>query len=272
MDLKASKRLIEELMKMNKNVEEQNIALEMEVKASQKIIRKLKLDNDLLKEYEEAIKEKDEQIRTFQKGKVIAENAIKNLQHERNLQGNVLDNAQKILKEKEQLIVEKDSLEQEIIEIQKENQLKEEKLESIKVEMGLLENKMLECKESKIEVKEKNVQKETNEMEKVSFVGCKFCRKSFQTNTDLKEHKKSEHARSILEARIWEMESKLTSEKLQLSCKLALLKKKDDADVGVCFCRSFCRIFHAKHNWKRSESDGIFQKMRDSRISFLQHM
>ena len=34
MDLKASKILIEELMKMNKNLEEQNIDLEMEVKAS----------------------------------------------------------------------------------------------------------------------------------------------------------------------------------------------------------------------------------------------
>ena len=45
MDLEGHKRLVEELMTMNNNLEQQNIALEMEVKASQKIIQKLKKDN-----------------------------------------------------------------------------------------------------------------------------------------------------------------------------------------------------------------------------------
>ena len=79
MDLKDSKRLIEELMKMNHNLENQNIALEMEVKASQKIIQKLKGYNALLKEFKEAIKDQNDKIKKFEKGKAIADNVIKNL-------------------------------------------------------------------------------------------------------------------------------------------------------------------------------------------------
>ena len=67
MDLKESKRLIEELMKMNKTLEEQNIALEMEVKASHNIIKKLKRDNALLDEYEEAIIDKDDIIESLRR-------------------------------------------------------------------------------------------------------------------------------------------------------------------------------------------------------------
>ena len=85
MDLKESKILIEELMKMKKNLENQNISLEMEVKASQKIIKNLKRETTLLDEYEEAAIDRDDSIRKFERGKTIPDDVIKNLKKELNL-------------------------------------------------------------------------------------------------------------------------------------------------------------------------------------------
>ena len=83
MDIKESRKLIEELKKRNHNLEKENITLEMEVKASRKIIHKLKRDNELLGEYEEAIIDKDDLIEKFEKGKTITDKIIKNLQNEK---------------------------------------------------------------------------------------------------------------------------------------------------------------------------------------------
>ena len=66
MNLEESKRLIEELIKTNEDLEKVNISQEMEVKASYKIINKLINENKLLKEYEEAIKEKYDLIQNFE--------------------------------------------------------------------------------------------------------------------------------------------------------------------------------------------------------------
>ena len=78
MNLNESKMLIEELMKTNENLEKNNIALEMEVRASKRIIHKLKMENKLLAEYEEAIIDKDDLITRFEKGKVVAVQVIQN--------------------------------------------------------------------------------------------------------------------------------------------------------------------------------------------------
>ena len=120
MDLKESKRLIEELIK--RNLEEENIALEMEVKASKRIIHNLKSDTELLLEYEEAVIDKDDLIRKFEKGKTIADNVKKNLKEEINVQGNEMLNVI------EKLNSEKETVEKEMLEIRKENILKEENL------------------------------------------------------------------------------------------------------------------------------------------------
>ena len=78
MNFEESKQLIEVLIKTNEDLEKENITLEMEVKASKKIIQKLKRESELMHEYEEAIIDKDDQIRTFERGKIVADNVIKN--------------------------------------------------------------------------------------------------------------------------------------------------------------------------------------------------
>ena len=73
------KKIIDELMKMNQHLENQNIAFEMEVKASNKIIARLKGENE-----------------KFQKGKNVADMVIKNLQDKLNLQSKNIIEVKKI--------------------------------------------------------------------------------------------------------------------------------------------------------------------------------
>ena len=131
MNLNESKMLIEELMKTNENLEKNNIALEMEVRASKRIIHKLKIENKLLAEYED----KDDLIMRFEKVKVVAVQVIQNLKEEINLHGKELDDVKKIKDENDKLNSEKETLEKEIVEINKENISKEEILLAVKVEM-----------------------------------------------------------------------------------------------------------------------------------------
>ena len=258
MDLKESKKLIEELMKMNQNLENQNIALEMETKASQKIINKLKRENKLMLEYEEAIIEKDDQIRKFEKGKFIADNVIKNLQGELNLKVQALSNAEKNLEEMDHLTSQKKSLEKDMLELRNENSVKEEMLKTIKIEVDTLENELLEIKHNQADVDEKNIQTDeihSGGVERADLLECHFCDERFHQSSYLISHKKSKHAKSMLESKVKDMETQLIYEKLQLSFKLIMLKEKESKEVGVCLCRSYCRIFHQKHNWKKNEGD-----------------
>ena len=39
-------------------------------------------------------------------------------------------------------------------------------------------------------------------------------------------------------------------------------KKKTNVK-NFCTCKSFCRIFHANHIWKKGEGDHILNKMKD---------
>ena len=38
-------------------------------------------------------------------------------------------------------------------------------------------------------------------------------------------------------------------------CMMFKLKKQDESDRKLCYFRRFCRIFHGKHNWKKSLSN-----------------
>ena len=117
-------KLIDELMKMNENLENQNIAFEMEVKASHTIIARMKGENE-----------------HFKKGKTVADKVIQNLKEKLNLQSKDIFDAKKISEENKQLILDKETLEREVVEIQEENILKEENLKTIMNEMKFLEKK-----------------------------------------------------------------------------------------------------------------------------------
>ena len=276
MDLKESKRLIEEVMKANQNLENENIALEMEVKASQKIIHKLKRDNQLLEEYEEAIIDKDDLIRKFEKGKIVASNVIRNLKEELNLKEIELAGVKKMLEEKDKLNSDNECLEKEILEIQKDNNLKEENLKAIETELICLKDKLAKVKEKNISVNE--IFTQTDDLkccsQEVPYLGgldCKICNLNFQNISELEKHMKLDHstkAKFLLESKLKELENKLRLEKLHLSEKLIKLKESEIRETTLCHCKRFCRIFHSKHYWKRSKADEIFHRLKHSQKSF----
>ena len=38
--------------------------------------------------------------------------------------------------------------------------------------------------------------------------------------------------------------------------------KEKEVESRKCRCRKYCRIYHVKHNWKRSHSELILEKLR----------
>ena len=261
-------KLIDELMKMNNNLETQNIAFEMEVKASHKIIERMREENEKL-----------------QKGKNVAEKVIKNLQDTLNLQSKEIVQFKKITKEKEKLTLEKETLEQEVVEIKKENISKEENLNILKMEIKSLEGELSKYKEKKVDDKNvqtdaakvgvKNVQTDamySEEFKSAKTFECDVCHHKLNSMSDLKMHKREVHGlaeKRFLESQLQNMKFQFSSEALKLSFKLALLKEKEMKDNSDCHCRSFCRIFHPKHNWKRSKSVELGQHLKDLQSRLL---
>ena len=271
MDLKESKILVEELMKMNKNLENQNIALEMEVKASKKIIKNLKRKTELLDEYEEAVIDRDDSIKKFEKGKSIADNVIKNLKKELNLKEKEIFTLQNIAKEKESLDSENQNLERDILDLQRVDKKKEEDLEAMNIEKNVLEDRLIKLKEYKVIVDEKSIQTDffINKIQENFATGtgtCDECECKFENISELEMHTKKKHGASkkqFLEMKLKNVECKLVSEKFELSLKLSLLKEKEIEETNSCHCKNFCRIYHPKHNWKKSLSNQILGKMMD---------
>ena len=235
----------------------------MEVKASQKLICKLRIDNRLLEEYEEVIIDKDDFIRKLEMGKIVTDKVIKSLKDELNLQGKEMHNLENISTERERLVLENQSLEKDILDLQRVNNSKEDDLKAIKIEMEILEDKIVKLKENEVTVDEKSNQ--TDPILTQTHFQCEHCGKEFNRISDLEIHKKTKHESSkkhLWEIKMNEMEKEVISVKLELSYKLGLLKEKESEEKNSCHCRNFCRIFHPKHNYKKSMSDQILGKMQ----------
>ena len=59
-----------------------------------------------------------------------------------------------------------------------------------------------------------------------------------------------------------QLEREINLQKLKLSSDILQLKEKEADESQLCACRSFCRIFHKKHNWKKPASQDLVQKFR----------
>ena len=278
MDIKESRKLIEELKERNHNLEKENITLEMEVKASRKIIHKLKRDNELLGEYEEAIIDKDDLIEKFEKGKTITDKIIKNLQNEKEGLKQELEATEKANEVKriglDELKDKKDDeirdLLQEVNVIQEMNEKKEATLLRLEEENCQVKEKLRELEEKK-EVLEKYVQTEDfhfEEMEshcEMGIVEPKSHNVSLEFDPLTIEHIPDvahDKQKKVLELKLKEMEMvrKINRQQLQFSSDLFKLKEREHFEKGICRCRKFCRIFHHKYNWRKSESTELFLK------------
>ena len=77
------------------------------------------------------------------------------------------------------------------------------------------------------------------------------CRKDTRIESHLKMHNKRMH----------ELETKINFQKSRLIGDILKLKKKENSSDHNCYCKSFCRIFHKKHNWKKSACQHLMDKL-----------
>ena len=86
--------------------------------------------------------------------------------------------------------------------------------------------------------------------------------RSVNVSTEDVEEKQSS-VKEILEMKVREMEleKKIQKQKLKLTINLFKLNEFENQDRGKCYCRGFCRIFHTKHNWEKSLSKELLQRL-----------
>ena len=84
--------------------------------------------------------------------------------------------------------------------------------------------------------------------------------------TNLKDHHKKYHGDTLMK-KIWklkqiQLENSINSQKLKLTSDLLQLKENELSGSLMCACKTYCRITHQKHNWRKSMSQDIFLKFK----------
>ena len=87
---------------------------------------------------------------------------------------------------------------------------------------------------------------------------CDPCRKDISKEAHLKMHMKKLHE---VESKRIELEKKINLQKSNLMSDIYKVKKKEVFSDYKCNCKSFCRIFHNKHNWKKSACQDLSEKL-----------
>ena len=148
-----------------------------------------------------------------------------------------------------------------------EKEIMEEKLKDLETENEILREK-LETKEIEKE-ESKSLSEELNILDPRSqnvSMDCEKSEKDFQQISKVKNHR-DDHEPSIQRIFDWklkemELEKNISVQKFKLVSDVIKLKKQEESDRKLCYCRSFCRIFHGKHNWRKLFSDKLVEKLR----------
>ena len=107
--------------------------------------------------------------------------------------------------------------------------------------------------------------------EELALIGvfkCDKCNMDFTNDGKLKEHQRATHEIKLkkkldLLANLSYSERKVSEQRLELTTSLLELKHQELEKSHLCTCRTFCRIFHKKHNFIRSKSDKISLKLEN---------
>ena len=101
---------------------------------------------------------------------------------------------------------------------------------------------------------------------------CNFCGEKFVEKSHAKNHIKSVHVKEE-ELKLMELEKRVSSQVLVLtnSINKIMLRELSQKDKP-CICqrgrsRFFCKINHRKHNWVKSDSQDIIEKLKDIKNS-----
>ena len=157
------------------------------------------------------------------------------------------------------------------------------KEKNIKLDEKLLNLKLLEEERDSLAEKNKDLEDEVSEKDQeidilketlaeeldnaqnriIKCVPCDYKSHSFQS---LSNHTARSHDCSSikiqLKVKLNKIKDKVNEQKVKLTSTLFKLKEKENFDKQKCICRNFCRIYHYRHNWKRSTSTEIFLKMK----------
>ena len=88
---------------------------------------------------------------------------------------------------------------------------------------------------------------------------------SFQ-QSNFENYDSNKHGTTLMK-KIWklkhlQLEKTINAQKLKLTADLLQLKEKEMSRSLNCDCKTYCRITHTKHNWKKSMSDEVFLKYK----------
>ena len=93
------------------------------------------------------------------------------------------------------------------------------------------------------------------------------CEEKSIKKDDLKKHNENivcdSLAKQSWKLKELQLKREINFQKLKIASDILYLKEKEVGESQVCACRSFCRIFHKKHNWKKPISKVIVEKFRD---------
>ena len=166
-------------------------------------------------------------------------------------------------------LIKKSNTEKEksLVEFENDNEMLKENL--FKLEKA---NEMLEEQLKHKELKTEHVQILSDELgiedlrsHNVS-IQCDPCGKIFEDEGHLGNHPQTQHenkAKLLQKFRLKEEELKeqIHTQKHKLTVDLVQLRQTEVFENFKCKCRGFCRIFHHKHNWKRSISKEFVDRM-----------
>jgi len=206
------------------------------------------------------IKEKGDEMNKLKEAKAIEEkkceiqnNVIKELKDKLKEKEEIINYG-----DKEEL----DNLEREIKQLEISNKAKEELVESFRIEKESLLDKLKAFEEKTPLLENETLELELQDLVTQPFK-CHECSKTFNARSDLRCHIRNEHEKKILERKLVSFELLLCKQKLQLSDSFLNLKEREIKKANVCSCRGFCYIQHSKHNWKKPMSDYFQDKLEN---------
>ena len=282
LDLQTSDKRVKNLESAKKGMERKMVQLQEDVDSGYSIVqnrgKELQRLNLNISELKKEVKEKDENISSLEKRKNISDTIIKTLQSEKADLASIADveiklkhgNDIKVLMEEiGEIEIENKQKEEEIRELNKMNTDIKETLENVeRTNEGLreqLEKKEISQEECKSIGSELGI---SNPCSLNVSIESEICYDEILNAPASKNHINHQHreadVQKILHFKMKEIElkKKITDMKFKLLTSAYELREKESVKRHVCTCRSFCRIFHKKHNYAKSGGKDVLEKLK----------
>jgi chromosome segregation ATPase len=254
--------------RVQNHVKEKNDLIEMNEESERLIKKKEKLIEDISKYHRNSRDEHKEALAVWHKKKELSDKLIKTLQTENSDLKSKLENNHEFDKLVEEVDVMKERNKKkqfDIEELEKENQLTNVKLSKLEKE-----NEELAFKIETIENEETTKLSEELGIDDPKSINvsyeCGSSDKVFAKFETINVHNKNMHESTVkqlntLNLKKMDLERKLNLQKLKIASDLFEVKKKEVSNEK-CKCKSFCRIYHVKHNFRKSVSQEMINRFK----------